>query len=874
MECMSHRDHPPSMSLAYQETDCAVHRFLWVNIQQETICRERDVASIKLHLNNLPSSNDMGASYTRILQEISQEAAGNKQLAQHALGWVLYATRPLSVPELTNVLRFSGVSTKTDNEEIARDVITVCHGLLEIEKQGGDSFLKIIHLSAREYLMSTFGGNGDGTNGAAAPKSPPGSPLFTNIGLDPVTNQTKITEICVNYLCQSQFMVGPWVAEESHACRDEYMTFMEAHPFLEYAAVFWKTHLAKAAMSTDLLRSITKFFKLQSNIGLAFQVYWFRDHTDYFPHGSTPYHIGCYFGITKFLDKSAVRRFLQKDHKGRTPIYWAAMNGHRNVLQELGMIEHGSPEVVANGHSPGSRSRGPLGAMVTEEQLLETLLAAVKGNQIEIVQDLLIEGANPTLDTIHAAAAKGNLRIVQLLHESGSDLGLNAIDKYGDVLIAAVTAGALDVAQYLLAEGVDLNEKSGDGNCALFAAVVAGNREMVQLLLAHGADIGPPADGTEGVIELAGDACDAEMVELLLEEAERRGLNLGVPGSPLIDDANSEKPSTQNGGQPIKNGAGGSAKDDVSPKVNRLARTWIIQMVQGALTGNPDIVRKLVQRAVSICQHLFDKEDARFMEAGLAMIPGLIDEFLQNQNITSALSIIAAEGFPPFLRHMALNSKTQTQIDLRECIKANSAMMMTKLIDAGFGGLFRMLLSDVEKELLGMIASGKLGEAEDQLLGVVHLSEVGTFSIGAASTLGVRGAVKIYCSSISALLQVDRPRALASLNSFLAGISLRGLDPANMGVEKRRLLVLVEMGYCGIANGHQKVLGVMRPKVLDLLRKTKGKGVGEVDGVIVEHLKNVMFGTGLSWKWDDEVPPWWGGYEYFNPYAGRYSYEK
>ena len=90
------------------------------------------------------------------MDKIEQEAPGNKQLAEHALGWVLYATRPLSVDELCNILRFSGVSTKSQVSEIVNDVESVCHGLLEVKKQGDDSIFTFIHFSVAEFLMDMF----------------------------------------------------------------------------------------------------------------------------------------------------------------------------------------------------------------------------------------------------------------------------------------------------------------------------------------------------------------------------------------------------------------------------------------------------------------------------------------------------------------------------------------------------------------------------------------------------------------------------------------------------------------------------------------------------------------------------------------------
>jgi len=119
---------------------------------------------------------------------------------------------------------------------------------------------------------------------------------------------------------------------------------------------------------------------------------------------------------------------------------------------------------------------------------------------------------------IHDAVIAGEKAAVESLIEKDPGL-VAARDKEGMTpLHWAVFAGSLDIAEYLLAHGADVNEKNNVGETPLHLAVMLNNTKMVEMLIGKGANpyISDKAGATP--ISLARELERNELVKILLHK--------------------------------------------------------------------------------------------------------------------------------------------------------------------------------------------------------------------------------------------------------------------------------------------------------------------------------------------------------------------
>ncbi len=125
---------------------------------------------------------------------------------------------------------------------------------------------------------------------------------------------------------------------------------------------------------------------------------------------------------------------------------------------------------------------------------------------------VVMQGGNTALPGQHK-------EIARLLIENGADV--NTKDGFGDtVLMFACEQGHLDLADFLLERGADINQvntKVFRGQTALMSAARAGQVEAVKLLLAHNADVDTAGMHEETALFKAAYYGHAEVASILLE---------------------------------------------------------------------------------------------------------------------------------------------------------------------------------------------------------------------------------------------------------------------------------------------------------------------------------------------------------------------
>ena len=187
--------------------------------------------------------------------------------------------------------------------------------------------------------------------------------------------------------------------------------------------------------------------------------------------------------------------------------YGADINAQTKYGQETAIsiaTEKGNDDVVevllAGKRNPvkGGRSSN---AVVNGNVVLsrETLIAAIKNNNVEMVRQLLEKGVKVDVEhgdydvtpTVFSYAEKiNNPEMFALLKQYGVDA--NQTDEQGfTALMEAAGQNNMERVKKLLDMGADVNIKTTGlwGGTAIMNAVKNGNKEMVQLLLRHGANI-------------------------------------------------------------------------------------------------------------------------------------------------------------------------------------------------------------------------------------------------------------------------------------------------------------------------------------------------------------------------------------------------
>ncbi|KAF5227359.1 hypothetical protein FAUST_11836 [Fusarium austroamericanum] len=436
----------------------------------------------------------LARAYGQAMERINGQMPGKKELAMKVLSWITCAKRQLTTSELQHALATKTGKSELDHGDLTHigDMVSVCAGLVTVDEESG--IIRLVHYTTQEYLKRTR------------------ERWFR----DP---ESVIATTCVTYLSFIVFETG--FCKTDHKFEER----LRSSPFYDYAAHNWGHHARKDVTSNQV---VINFLKSQAKVEASYQALMatkrFSFHINYsqdLPRTMTGLHLACLFGLSKAADTLLRLEYSPylEDTYSRTPLWYAAQNGHEAVV-ELLLAAGADANAAATAHYNGQTA----------------LQAAAGGGHLEVINKLLAAGANANAaasyyrrTALQAAAKRGHLEVVEKLLAAGADANAAASRYYRQTALqAAARGGHLEVVEKLLAAGADANA------AALEAAAEGGHLEVVEELLAAGADVNAAAGISFGrtALEAAAEGGHLEVVNKLLAagadaDAAAAGISFG-----------------------------------------------------------------------------------------------------------------------------------------------------------------------------------------------------------------------------------------------------------------------------------------------------------------------------------------------------------
>lgn len=248
-------------------------------------------------------------TYDEVMRRIASQEDGDAWLGRKVLSWISYAKRPLTVAEIQHAVSVEPHATGISEEDLtSKDIlVSVCAGIVTVD-QGGD-IIRLVHYTAQEYFLKKR------------------SIHFQNA-------EQEIAITCLTYLSFDNFREG--YCETYEALE----SLLEENPLLDYAARHWADHARE--VTEVVMESARKFLKEKTRTSLAFQVMVIHSRR-YPPYSQNPskdmlgLHLCAYLGL-----HGVTLRMLEMPLKvdvvessGRTPLSWAAEQGHEAVARLL-----------------------------------------------------------------------------------------------------------------------------------------------------------------------------------------------------------------------------------------------------------------------------------------------------------------------------------------------------------------------------------------------------------------------------------------------------------------------------------------------------------------------------------------------------------
>ena len=440
-------------------------------------------------------------TYDTMLAKHRKQSGVSVEFQVQVLEAVTHAARPLRLNELAGLLKciYPDLHPPAGFKSL---IASCCGSLVEVLE---DETLQVIHHSFTEFLR------GDTRN-------LPSTPEEQETAKFPIVRSTqahkRMAMNSLKYLRSGAMLVEGEVDSKvrpgsMYATPPDKVDFMERrdlktgrdsfdyqtarlqHPFLGYSVETWWHHAGRYDLcDEEIFAAVTAFADPNSLAFLRWLLLQWgtttraRDSGEGIP---TKLHIAAFAGMSEFVQQILVREAVSVsvvDAQLRTPLHWAAVNGHPKVVSRL--IQHGAEPNAEDG------------------QGLRPIHLAARKNHAAVIKILLENGVDPGTIKTKEDHAGG------LLGGEGTTIGECAIfyackGGHSDTLLAIIPYCSQDMLEKLLCESARYNRTevvlatlritnvSADatyhGSTALYFACRNGNARMVESLIRRGADV-------------------------------------------------------------------------------------------------------------------------------------------------------------------------------------------------------------------------------------------------------------------------------------------------------------------------------------------------------------------------------------------------
>ncbi|KAK4444707.1 hypothetical protein QBC34DRAFT_414527 [Podospora aff. communis PSN243] len=465
------------------------HRtYLWVYLVFDHLAEtnfETTTKEIIKAISTLPKS--VNEAYEKILSKHKDCKNGEK--LRKALKLILAAKRPLTLTEMNIAMKVDLDSNLEDLELSPPDTFesylrNLC-GLFISIYNGGVYFL---HQTAREFLLA----DGPSTDGPSADPQP----KIWQHSITYLDGNTLFAEVCLGYLDSFCSDTSPEVSKEKRG-------------LVDYAAENWATHFREAQISSNsAISKAQNVCKNERCIATWIPILW--NTTEWESKNIPPLGIASCLGLDSVVGElleTTTQLEMRDSEYGRTPLLWAAMEGHEAVVK---LLLEKNADIEAKDNDGGT----PLlwAAMEGHEAVVKLLLE--KNADIEAKDG---DGRTPLL----LAAEEDDGCVVKLLLERNATVEVKDEDGRTPLSLAAMK-GYEAVVKLLLEKNADVEAKDEYGQTPLSLAAMNGYEAVVKLLLEKNADVEAKDEFGDTPLSLATKGRQEAMVKLL-EESLRMG---------------------------------------------------------------------------------------------------------------------------------------------------------------------------------------------------------------------------------------------------------------------------------------------------------------------------------------------------------------